>query len=392
MSDPRKGLLVLLVSTVLFAQAKDDAATAFADLRREYDDAVQAYLKASDAAKSAEDKQKAYQDKFPHARLYAPRYFDLARKHPTVAVDALAWVVNHPVESSAREAGLRGQALQLLLDGHAGDDRVGKLCTGLVHTIDPDSEAFLRSIIEKSPTPGVQARACATLAHNLKYRARIVRLLADDADMRAQYEKTFAKPILDGLRARKADDLVADSRKRFEQVQAKFGDVKHPTHGTLAKLAEAHLESLKSPVALDQPAPEISGVDFDGKPMRLSDYKGRVVLLDFGSHDFPACRAKYDYERQLVKRLDGKPFVLLGVNADGTKAARQKVNLPWRAWWDGGDVGGPIATRWEVDRWPTLLVVDHRGVVRHIETGWPETKEIDDLLDKLVAAAAKDGK
>jgi hypothetical protein len=34
-------------------------------------------------------------------------------------------------------------------------------------------------------------------------------------------------------------------------------------------------------IALGEPAPEIEGEDIDGRPMKLSDYRGRVVMLDF---------------------------------------------------------------------------------------------------------------
>ncbi len=36
--------------------------------------------------------------------------------------------------------------------------------------------------------------------------------------------------------------------------------------------------------AVGQTAPEIAGEDIDGKPMKLSDYRGKVVVLDFGGN------------------------------------------------------------------------------------------------------------
>lgn len=65
------------------------------------------------------------------------------------------------------------------------------------------------------------------------------------------------------------------------------------------------------------------------------------------------------------------------------------MGLTWRSWWDGGNVGGPIATRWEIDHWPTVVVIDHKGVVRDVTPGWPPAKELDALLDKLVDEAGK---
>ena len=51
----------------------------------------------------------------------------------------------------------------------------------------------------------------------------------------------------------------------------------------------------------------------------------------------------YPHERSLVKRLEGKPFALLGVNSDTKDRVRQamkKENITWRSWWDGGNTEG----------------------------------------------------
>ena len=63
----------------------------------------------------------------------------------------------------------------------------------------------------------------------------------------------------------------------------------------------------------------------------------------------------YPHERSLVKSMKDKPFALLGINSDPKERLQQLVNdgtVTWRAWWDGGDTRGPIATRWNVRGWP----------------------------------------
>ena len=72
----------------------------------------------------------------------------------------------------------------------------------------------------------------------------------------------------------------------------------------------------------------------------------------------------YPHERSLVKRLEGKPFALLGVNSDPKERLKQvlvKEKITWRSWWDGGSTGGPIATKWAVEGWPTIYVLDAKG-------------------------------
>jgi hypothetical protein len=101
----------------------------------------------------------------------------------------------------------------------------------------------------------------------------------------------------------------------------------------------------------------------------------------------------YPHERSLVKRLEGKPFVLIGVNSDPDRAelkvVMDKEKITWRSFWNGGSPGGPISSRWDVSDWPTLFLLDARGVIRHRHVGSPGGKKLDDEIDNLVAEAEK---
>lgn len=97
----------------------------------------------------------------------------------------------------------------------------------------------------------------------------------------------------------------------------------------------------------------------------------------------------YPHERSLVKRLEGKPFALLGVNSDSSreivKQAVADENITWRSFWNGGSTGGPISTAWKVDGWPTLVYIDHKGVIRHKNIRNP--KQMDETLDAMIKEA-----
>jgi hypothetical protein len=99
----------------------------------------------------------------------------------------------------------------------------------------------------------------------------------------------------------------------------------------------------------------------------------------------------YPHERSLVKRLEGKPFALVGVNSDRDKAelkkAMEKENITWRSFWNGGSTSGPISTRWAVQGWPTLYLIDHKGVIRKKWVGSPGDEVMDKEIDKLVKEA-----
>jgi len=76
----------------------------------------------------------------------------------------------------------------------------------------------------------------------------------------------------------------------------------------------------------------------------------------------------YPHERSLVARMKDKPFTILGINSDPAeryKKAIKENNITWPSFWDGGKTGGPIATEWAVRAWPTIYILDAKGVIRY---------------------------
>jgi hypothetical protein len=130
----------------------------------------------------------------------------------------------------------------------------------------------------------------------------------------------------------------------------------------------------------------------------------------------------FPHERSLVKRLENKPFALVGVNSDtdqqylrlkreqaANKEEQQKAlkdidweafkkslkekndnqQITWRSFWNGRDgTGGPISATWNVQGWPTLYMIDHKGVIRHKFVGSPGNEKMDKLIDTLVEKAS----
>jgi len=99
----------------------------------------------------------------------------------------------------------------------------------------------------------------------------------------------------------------------------------------------------------------------------------------------------YPHERSLVMRLQGQPFALLGINSDKNldelHAAMIKEQITWRSWWDGGGTGGPIATPFGVHSWPTIYVLDHKGVIRYKNV---RGEALDEAVDTLLAERVDD--
>ena len=96
----------------------------------------------------------------------------------------------------------------------------------------------------------------------------------------------------------------------------------------------------------------------------------------------------YPHERSLVKRLENRPFALLGVNSDKDRDELKKVlekeNITWRSFWNGGSTNGPISNAWKVRGWPTIYVLDGNGVIRYRDVRGPAMdRAVDELLAEL---------
>jgi hypothetical protein len=93
----------------------------------------------------------------------------------------------------------------------------------------------------------------------------------------------------------------------------------------------------------------------------------------------------YPHERSLVKRMEGKPFALVGVNSDSTREfarkAEEKEHLTWRSFWNGGSRYGPISKRWNVQAWPTLYLLDADGVIRAKWIEHVNANVLDEAID-----------
>ena len=163
---------------------------------------------------------------------------------------------------------------------------------------------------------------------------------------------------------------------------------------TIAKMAATEIAGLKGALALgvDKPAPEVESLLLDGKKVKLSDYKGKVVLLDIWATWCGPCRAMIPHERELVEKNKDKPFVLVSVSVDDEKETLtkflEKEKMPWIHWWDNGQETA-VMKKYRVRAFPTLYLIDHTGIVKQKWVGNPGNDKIDAAVEELVKAAAK---
>jgi hypothetical protein len=268
------GALALLVAApALFGL--DTPAEEFKAIEKEYQEARTAYIQALRAAKTPEEQKKVFEEKSVKPDKYAERCLQLVEKNPKdpVAIDALLWVINNanavllPLngkrETPPPDKTPRQRALEILTRDYITSDKLVPLAERLGSGSDADGLKILQQLMEKNPHHDVQGVTLMSLGLRLKNEAMRARRMKQDEKQCAQMEK--------------------DAEQFFERVAKDFADVKHSRRGTLGKLVEPELFELRH-LSIGKSAPDIEADDLDGKAFKLSDYRGKVVMLDFWGH------------------------------------------------------------------------------------------------------------
>lgn len=115
------------------------------------------------------------------------------------------------------------------------------------------------------------------------------------------------------------------------------------------------------------PAPDFSFPDLNGKKVGLSDYKGKVVLVNIWATWCPPCREEMPSMQKLYTRFKGEGFEILAVSIDetGSRAVDpfvQKLNLTFPVLLDPE---GRIQGLYMITGVPESFIVDRKGILVH---------------------------
>ena len=338
-------------------------------LAKEYDTTYAAWVKATNEANHDDNAKVAVSR--PAPLDFAPRFFSLAAKNPDdpAAVDALIWIASHCMFVPEGE-----KALQILASKYSRSQRIAAYVAQASRYGEPSApyEELLRTVLQQNPNRQAQAAACISLATYLKMakeksESNLIRIaLKGDRSVRPE---TLWN--LNRLKERGLDQVAAEAEALFERAIEQYSDVRlnenYPQEA--GKFAKEQLYELRN-LSIGRPSLEFDGKDVEGKAMKLSDYRGQVVVLDFGSHKTcGVCRAMYPHLRSLVEQYKGKPVAFIGINAfDDLEQLKRLTNdreITWRVVWDGDDEQGPISSRYVIRSMPTIYVLDHKGIIRN---------------------------
>ena len=356
-------LLVLLGSTwVAFAQEPMTAiGRKLAKIQKKFNDDEKEMLKKLSDAKDAEDTK---QIEFLMKELYAFAANDAVElatdgKKEDAGLDAAVFAIKLLGKYSLNNEDFQ-KASVIIMDHHINNPKIGP---ALEQMVDAGSMglSFLQNIGEKTTSKEVQALAYFNTALALDARAT--------SQEGASTEESLAKLRKEALELMEKAISMAPEAKIGKQ--------------TLKEASVAGLASLK--LGVGNEAPDVEGTDLEGKAIKLSSYRGKVVLLDFWATWCGPCVRMIPHEKELVAKFKDKPFVLVGVSLDKDKNALSEFlasdPLPWVHWWDGK---GSVAKLFKVRPIPTLYLIDAKGVVRKkwvgAQTGEMLTKEVEALV------------
>ena len=191
----------------------------------------------------------------------------------SLAFDTVVWVMQRSPAGDESKS----KAMELLVKHHLNNKKMQTMLRTVTRSIpSQQTEDLLNAIIEKSSNKEMQADALMKLSDYLSNNRDQIKSLLDNPQFKKQYGDSleYFKKI-----AATEDSTIEDLLK---QAKDQFGDVKMGRK-TVEEIVDAkfkRMEVVKN-LKVGKVAPDIEGPDLDGENFKLSDYRGKVVMLDF---------------------------------------------------------------------------------------------------------------
>lgn len=336
-------------------------------LRNEFkklqDDVIQEYKDA----KSPEEAQKLV-PKIQKNLLKLPRE-DFAKKALALSktlktsdqgsFDSLVFAMSMVARGSNKE--IMKEAVDLIVKDHSKNPKMASVL-GFIST-SPDGAAILEKIATKTEDRNIAGLAWYAITENLQQQTGEVGI-------------------------KQAEELNKRTEMIYEKLAKDYADVPMANgRGTIGSTIKAALFELQN-LSIGKVAPEVLCLNIDGdKDDKLSNYKGKVVVLDIWATWCGPCKAMIPHEREMNEKLKGKPFAFISISGDDTKETLtsflEKEKMPWVHWF--ADRKG-ILKDWNIRFYPTMYILDHKGVIR---AKGLRGEELEKKVNELVVEAEK---
>jgi len=334
-------------------------------LRNEFkklqDDVIQEYKDA----KSPEEAQKLIPKiqknllKLPREE-YAKKAIALSKTMKPAdqgSFDSLVFAMSMVSRGNNKE--IMKEAVDMIVKDHSKNPKMISVLGFISST--PDGAAILEKIANKTDDRNLAGLAWYAITENLQKEAGDVG-------------------------PKQAEELNKRTEMIYEKLAKDYADVAMG-RGTIGDTIKAALFELQN-LSVGKVAPEVLCLNIDGdKEDKLSNYKGKVVVLDIWATWCGPCKAMIPHEREMNEKLKGKPFAFISISGDDAKETLtsflEKEKMPWVHWF--ADRKG-ILKDWNIKFYPTMYILDHKGVIR---AKGLRGEELEKKVNELVVEAEK---
>jgi thiol-disulfide isomerase/thioredoxin len=331
-------------------------------IKNDYMKAQQDWFNSYRNAKTEDDKKEVLK-KRPTATEYVKRAQKMVADNAKddAAFDALSFI--------AQQGGADGsQAFKTLAENFASNPKIWQDC---LMAGQRNETKFLETVLEKNSDKKAKGMACYALGNSYHSQA------GESAEKAASLDQ-------------KAEQYLARVEKEFADVELRPAFNKNPAM-TLGNMAKRVLFEIRN-LGIGKTSPEVVSHNLDDKEVKLSDYRGKILILDFWATWCGPCRQMIPHSRQLVEKMKDKPVALVSVSCDAEKETLtkfiEKEPMPWTHWWEGVK-SDSVLNVWNIQGIPTVYVIDPKGVIRYKQVGFNPEKP--DALDKEIEKLLEEG-
>jgi peroxiredoxin len=216
----------------------------------------------------------------------------------------------------------------------------------------------------------------------------------------AKYKKQKTEDVAEILAAKAILYLqvINDPEKAAKVLKQIKHDLPETNHG---KNVNNILDALKKPIEIEKNRnalktgvkfPNFKETDLEGKPLSISQYKGKVVLVDFWATWCPPCLRELPNTLKVYEKYHDKGFEIVGISMDDDRAQLEKFikdqKIAWPQFFDGKGRDNKLAVKYGADAPPEFYLLDRSGKIIGMDR-FPDTVGTlrGDAMDAAVAQA-----
>jgi peroxiredoxin len=194
-----------------------------------------------------------------------------------------------------------------------------------------------------------------------------------------QHPKSFISLVAwenwKGLRLRRDESAIGEVRALFETLAP---EIRNAAEASQARIFFANQAALKP----GQQAPEFVQPDSNGKPVKLSDFRGKYLLLDFWASWCGPCRVSSPELVKLYEEFRRKNFIILGISLDdkqGKKDWLKAIKTDGLKWPQVSDLrhwDNAVVKRYSVAAVPFNVLIDPEGKIIQLGGSVDEVRRI----------------